>query len=345
MDSITHITLGACLGEAILGKKLGKRALLWGAIAQSLPDIDTVTALFLTPDEALLAHRGITHSFVFAVVVGILLAFLAKNIHRNVFVPFCILVFFFCMQLCVHDLLDTCNAYGTGLLEPFSHQRFSINLLYVADPLFTIGLLTTSVFLIFKRSIYKNASKWAYRALTLSGLYLCFAGVNKLYINHKIQESLPRNGASDHSYISTPAPFNCMLWYVIAKTDSGYNAAYLSTWDKTTQNVTYEYYPENKFLLNQIGNKLAVNNLITFADNYYTVTKTANNININVLRFQQVQGWAKPHALFAFSYPLTAAENQATLLQKGRLSGWNSASLKAYVSRIFGRQTVAYQSK
>lgn len=43
MDSITHIALGACIGEAALSKQIGKKALILGVIAQSLPDID-VTA-------------------------------------------------------------------------------------------------------------------------------------------------------------------------------------------------------------------------------------------------------------------------------------------------------------
>jgi inner membrane protein len=44
MDSLTHIVTGACIGELFLGKQLGKKAMLWGAITQSLPDIDFVTS-------------------------------------------------------------------------------------------------------------------------------------------------------------------------------------------------------------------------------------------------------------------------------------------------------------
>jgi len=40
MDSLTHLALGACVGEAFFDKKIGKKALLWGALANSLPDID-----------------------------------------------------------------------------------------------------------------------------------------------------------------------------------------------------------------------------------------------------------------------------------------------------------------
>ena len=68
MDTVTHIVLGACVGDAVLGQKVGKKALIAGAIAQSIPDIDFISALWLSPAEQLLAHRGITHSFLFIVV-------------------------------------------------------------------------------------------------------------------------------------------------------------------------------------------------------------------------------------------------------------------------------------
>jgi hypothetical protein len=40
MDSITHIAVGACIGEVFAGKKIGKKAMWLGAAANSLPDID-----------------------------------------------------------------------------------------------------------------------------------------------------------------------------------------------------------------------------------------------------------------------------------------------------------------
>ena len=40
MDSLTQIILGAACGEAILGKKIGNKALLFGAIGGTIPDLD-----------------------------------------------------------------------------------------------------------------------------------------------------------------------------------------------------------------------------------------------------------------------------------------------------------------
>ena len=53
MDSLTHIALGACIGEAFFERGFGKKAMIWGALAQSIPDIDFVASLWLGPAENL----------------------------------------------------------------------------------------------------------------------------------------------------------------------------------------------------------------------------------------------------------------------------------------------------
>src|SRR5579872_707896 len=80
MDTLTHIVLGAAIGEVFAGRKLGKKALLIGAVANSLPDIDIVAALWLDTARDVCAHRSITHSFLFVVVMAPLLAFLAGRL-------------------------------------------------------------------------------------------------------------------------------------------------------------------------------------------------------------------------------------------------------------------------
>lgn len=40
MDSITQATLGAAIGQALLGKKIGGKAAVLGAILATIPDLD-----------------------------------------------------------------------------------------------------------------------------------------------------------------------------------------------------------------------------------------------------------------------------------------------------------------
>lgn len=73
MDSLTQIVLGAAVAEAALGKKIGNRAMVWGAIAGTIPDLDVLANGFMTPIDALAFHRGITHSFLFEIIAALLL--------------------------------------------------------------------------------------------------------------------------------------------------------------------------------------------------------------------------------------------------------------------------------
>ena len=62
MDSLTQIVLGAAVGEAVLGRKIGNKAILWGAIAGTIPDLDVLSKLFVDDVTANEWHRGFSHS-------------------------------------------------------------------------------------------------------------------------------------------------------------------------------------------------------------------------------------------------------------------------------------------
>ena len=66
VDSLTHLVLGAAIGEATLGKKLGNRALIWGAIGHTIPDLDIFAEAFMNDLDAMAFHRGISHSIIFS---------------------------------------------------------------------------------------------------------------------------------------------------------------------------------------------------------------------------------------------------------------------------------------
>ena len=51
MDSLTQATLGAAVGEAMLGKKIGGKAALIGAVIGTIPDLDVLLTPFFTPLE------------------------------------------------------------------------------------------------------------------------------------------------------------------------------------------------------------------------------------------------------------------------------------------------------
>ena len=83
MDSFTQIALGAAVGEAVLGRKIGNRAMLWGAVGGTIPDLDIVANLFTDEMTALAFHRGISHSIFFAFVAAPILGFLVQRLYDS----------------------------------------------------------------------------------------------------------------------------------------------------------------------------------------------------------------------------------------------------------------------
>ncbi|WP_235297675.1 metal-dependent hydrolase [Portibacter marinus] len=84
MDSLTQIVLGAAVGEVVAGKKLGNRAMLWGAVAGTIPDLDVIIgALFMSELDALAFHRGFMHSFTFAILFSVLISFLVHRLYSS----------------------------------------------------------------------------------------------------------------------------------------------------------------------------------------------------------------------------------------------------------------------
>src|SRR5687767_12600329 len=88
MDSLTQIILGAAVGELALGRKIGNRALIWGGIGGTIPDLDVLANSFMTPIDALAFHRGITHSILFSVLAPVFFGWLVhksyeKKLHKT----------------------------------------------------------------------------------------------------------------------------------------------------------------------------------------------------------------------------------------------------------------------
>src|SRR5439155_20118594 len=117
-----------------------------------------------------------------------LLALLADRWRRPHNIAFTTWLWFFAVELFTHLLLDSFNAYGTALLEPFSHRRFSFHAMFVADPLFTILPLVITIALLFMRTDYKR-KRWAAIAIGWCAFFLLVDVVNKAIFESAVKRS------------------------------------------------------------------------------------------------------------------------------------------------------------
>lgn len=335
MDSITHIALGACMGEAFAGKTLGKKAMIWGAVAQSIPDIDFISSLWMDTPSALLAHRGFTHSFLFLIIITPLFGLLAEKWHRPHNISLKKWILFFGTVIFIHIFIDAFNNYGVGWFEPFSHQRVSFNAIYVADPFFSIWPGLACIMLIRLRRWHPQRIKWVYIGLFCSGLYLLYCLFNKSRVDSDVKYILNRQHISYSRYFTTPAPLQNWLWFVVAGNDSGYYVGFRSLFD-TKKEIPFQFFARNDSLLTAAKRTEGIQQLTRFSQGFYTLEKCQDTLVFNDLRFGQNMGWQHPGARFVFHYYLSYPKENALVVQRGRFDGWNVQTLQFLLKRIKG---------
>jgi inner membrane protein len=336
MDSLTHIAIGACIGEAFFDKGFGKKAMIWGALAQSIPDIDFIASFWMGTSEDLLAHRGFTHSILFGALITPVFALLADKVHRPHNIRFSKWVIFFSVEVFLHLFLDGFNNYGIGWLEPFSHRRFSLNAIYVADPLFSLWPGIACIFLFILHAHHPRREFWMKFGIILPFIYLTYCCINKYKINKDVQQIVALQNIPHQRYFTTPSPLNNWLWFVVSGNDSGYYVGFRSLFDKN-EKIDFEFYPRKDSLLNPIKDQEDLQRLIRFSQQFYTVERWGDTLVFNDLRFGQMLGWQNPRGKFVFHYFLQQPKSNNLVVQRGRFNGWNWQVVKGLFNRIKGQ--------
>lgn len=186
MDTLTHMALGACIGQAIGYRKFGSKALLFGAVAAGLPDIDVMWASSIGEYGGWLYHRHVTHALWFAPVIGALMGFGLWKHYANEFGregkdlwAWITVMVIACLS---HPILDFCTIYGTQLLAPFSNQRFEISSVSIIDPIYTF-ILVFGLLVVAFSGLRKYARAAAVTAIILTTSYLVYG----VYLNNKAE--------------------------------------------------------------------------------------------------------------------------------------------------------------
>jgi inner membrane protein len=179
MDPVTHMLVGAAVGQVAAGRSLGfGRAALWGAIAAELPDIDIIVSAATAGDalDRLVSHRGVTHSLWFGPLVGVLAGYLLSRSTDPPRMRPWTWMLLLTAALLSHALLDLCTHYGTQLLSPFSDQRFALPALPIVEPvysaIFVVGLFCSALFV--RRRRPDRAVLSGVLALLVSAGYLLY---------------------------------------------------------------------------------------------------------------------------------------------------------------------------
>lgn len=277
MDSITQGALGAAIGEAMLGKKIGNKGAIVGAIVATIPDLDVVLHLFYSKLEMLSIHRGYSHSIAFSFLGSLIIAFALGKMKWLKNIEYTRLFLFSWLCLFTHMLLDAFTAYGTQLFLPFSNRRVGFDSINVVDPVYTIPLILGLILSLWiykskpQRSIFNNFG------LLISSLYLMFTLINKESVNAEISKRLFQENIAYSALLTMPVGAANIHWYGVAK---GQNHIYMLKYSMiSNEDSSIEVFPINENYLDLIDKDVA-EKMRWFAKGFYTVEKAGEKIRV-----------------------------------------------------------------
>jgi inner membrane protein len=214
MDSVTQAVFGAAVQGAVLGKWQGRKALIYGAMLGTLPDMDVVLD-FGDAVANMTYHRGFSHSLFVLLPVALAMTWLVRRFRPHP--DYTSLRLFACIALVLvtHVLLDVFTTYGTQIFWPVPVTPAAISSIFIIDPLFTLPLLI-AVLAGLVIGLGRRGLRLQYAALALSTLYLGSTLISQSMAERRLDAALSKAGIQADITFTAPTPFNTLLWRVVA---------------------------------------------------------------------------------------------------------------------------------
>ncbi|MGI9384731.1 MAG: metal-dependent hydrolase [Methyloligellaceae bacterium] len=299
MDSATQFLLGASVSGAMLGNKLGARALLIGGLVATLPDLDSFVPMGNDIDN-MTYHRGFSHSVLVQTAVAPAIAFAVARLvpgAREHGKPLLLTIW---LCLVTHSLLDSLTTYGTQILWPLdAGPPFAFPSVFIIDPLYTGLLLAGVLAMFFLRGRIERGVRANRVLLLVSALYLGLGMPGHLIVRARAEAHPAFQGKPVHVQ---PTPFNILFWQVLAVDEK----QYLTGLTSLLPTCSISQITSHERLANAPSGfdpSQSVRRLEWFTDGFYTYRNTGDAVSITDLRI----GY---HPFFVFSFDI--ARQQAS---------------------------------
>jgi inner membrane protein len=208
--------------------------------------------------------------------------------------------------LFTHPLLDWMTVYGTQLLQPFTDHPYGVGSLFIIDPGVTLPLLVGLIAALSFRA--HRGLRWNAVGLALAGSYIGWSVLAQAQATGTARAELAKLGVQAQQLMVTPAPFNTLLWRVVATTPEHYWEGYTSLLDAQPQ-MGWRRYERGAELIAQHGELEGVRRIAAFSQGLYRLRAEEGRLLLSDLRMGQEPGY-----VFTFDLgPLDAPGQQAAV--------------------------------
>lgn len=253
MEPMTHFLTGACLGRAGFNR-LTAYATLAMVLAAEAPDIDMLWG-FRGPVAGFEHHRGITHTFLGAPLMALLVTGVVWLWHRwrtrrgaaspNISTGKRAMLrvrwgWIWLLALIAdfsHLLLDWANNYGLRPFLPFNPHWYAGNIFFIFEPAlfaaFIAALLIPTILGLADREIGARRSPfrgrgWAIFALCIAVVFGCWKWSEHERALHLLAQQNYQNEIPLKVTVN-PYPGSVFQWFGVVETKDFYQTAYVNT--------------------------------------------------------------------------------------------------------------------
>ena len=316
MDSLTQIALGATVAAVLVRPDQRRRALAYGAVLGTLPDLD-VLVRYGDPVADFTYHRSFSHSLFVLLALTPLLWLAARRVDRAL--QNRRWLWAFGLALVTHPLLDALTIYGTQLWWPWWPTPIGLGSVFIIDPLYTLPLLIAMV------SVYRrplSSGPALALALSLSSAYLVWGALAQAHVAAVARAALAAQGQPNAPMLALPSPFNSMLWRVIVREPGGYREAYYSLL-ADAEPGPWQWHPSADQWQASLGAIPAFQRLQWFTHGYYSLSEENGALVVSDLRMGSA-----PAYLFRFAIARREGDRLIAMApeQRPSLAGLSAAA-------------------
>jgi inner membrane protein len=279
LDSVSQVVLGAAACHAVTGKTLGRKSLYLGAVLGTLPDLD----VFIQYGNAVsnfTYHRGFSHSLLVLTAVSPIIWFLLRRFNAFKTIGSGRLLLGIWLALITHPLLDGFTVYGTQLFWPLPRVPESWASVFIIDPLYTVPLLITGLWALFKRP---KLAILSIAGLCISSAYLAWSMSAKYMVVQHMRQELARQNIPYQQMKVTPERYNTLFWRGIVMDKENYYETRASVFQRSGP-LRFNAYRHNKNWLDKLPNNWAAHRLAWFTGGFYRMSDRENMIVVSDLR-------------------------------------------------------------
>ncbi len=328
MDTLTQMALGAAIGEATLGRKVGNKAIFWSAVVAGLPDLDILIP-YGDVVKSFTYHRSATHSVLVVALLTPLVVWLITKIHprelpnRNRWLLTIYLAF------ATHALLDCFTAYGTQIFWPIEISPVAWSTIFIIDPLYSLPLMIGVIAaLVMTRETDRGHLACRY-GLLASTIYLGWTVTAKTIAESSFEAALRQQNITYERIFTTPSAFNSLLWRAVVRDEAGYYEAFYSVLDKD-EDIYFRRYPSNDALLTAIDDHWPIRRLKWFSKGFYSVSQRQQDVIVSDLRMG-----VEPSYVFRFKVAEVGNPHPEPVVVTRIANSWNRGLLLRIWNRIW----------